>query len=107
MGKHLNSSQNPHKSNMLGSIKNLHLTIREIRIGIGLTQEQFATKLGVSFPTVNRWENQKAKPSPLAFQKLQKLFLSLEKRNQVKHNSDNTDAFVCVSQEIKNISGAR
>lgn len=48
--------------------------VREIRIEMNLTQEQFAAKIGVSFPTVNRWENQKAKPSPLAYQKLQKLF---------------------------------
>lgn len=88
---------------MLDHKKDLHLKIREIRIETGLTQEQFATKLGVSFPTVNRWENQKAKPSPLAFQKLQKLFLSLKKRNQLKNNPDNTDEFVCVSPETKNI----
>ena len=54
--------------------------VREIRLEMGLTQEQFAAKLGVSFPTVNRWENQKTKPSPLAAQKLQKLLSSLKKK---------------------------
>lgn len=57
--------------------------IRKLRLEMGLTQEQFAVRLGVSFPTVNRWENQKAKPSPLAFQKLQKLILVLKKKNQL------------------------
>ncbi len=47
--------------------------IRDLRQALGLTQEQFAKKLGVTFPTVNRWENKKARPSPLAQQKLKKL----------------------------------
>jgi len=47
--------------------------IRAIRKATGLTQEQFAAKLGVTFPTVNRWENRKTIPSPLALQKLEKL----------------------------------
>ncbi len=65
---------------MLHSVEQIAQNIREIRIGLGLSQEQFARKLGVSFPTVNRWENKKAKPSPLAIQKLKKL-LSLHKKN--------------------------
>lgn len=56
--------------------------VREMRLEMGLTQEQFAAKLGVSFPTVNRWENQKAKPSPLALEKLQKLTIAFKKKNQ-------------------------
>lgn len=58
--------------------------IRQLRLEMGLTQEQFAVRLGVSFPTVNRWENQKAKPSPLALQKLQKLILVFKRKNQLK-----------------------
>jgi putative transcriptional regulator len=33
------------------------ISIRRLRKKLGLTQEKFARKLGVSFPTVNRWEN--------------------------------------------------
>ena len=40
--------------------------IRELRREIGLTQEQFAVSLGVVYPTVNRWENGRAQPSPMA-----------------------------------------
>jgi transcriptional regulator with XRE-family HTH domain len=29
----------------------------KIRLEMGFKQEQFAAKLGVSFPNVNRWEN--------------------------------------------------
>jgi putative transcriptional regulator len=57
----------------LGSEKNIGKQVREIRLRMGLTQEQFAAKLGVTFPTVNRWERQKTKPSPLALQKLRDL----------------------------------
>lgn len=37
-------------------------SIKEIRGQLGLSQEAFAAALGVSFATVNRWENDKAKP---------------------------------------------
>lgn len=36
--------------------------IKELRSRQKLTQEAFARVLGVSYPTVNRWENDKAKP---------------------------------------------
>ena len=51
--------------------------IRELRGRTGLTQEKFAAKLGVTFPTINRWENGRAKPSPLAIQKIEELLRSM------------------------------
>ncbi|MBW2603888.1 MAG: helix-turn-helix transcriptional regulator [Deltaproteobacteria bacterium] len=53
------------------------LLIRELRERTGLTQEKFAAKLGVTFPTINRWENGRAKPSPLAMQKIEELLRSM------------------------------
>ena len=47
--------------------------IRALRLKLGLTQEQFAQKVGVSFSTVNEWENGKRKPSPLAMKQLESL----------------------------------
>jgi transcriptional regulator with XRE-family HTH domain len=47
--------------------------IRKLRLARGLTQEQFAASLGVVYPTVNRWENGHAQPSPLAMQKIEEL----------------------------------
>lgn len=44
--------------------------IRRLRQELGLTQEKFAAALGVTFPTVNRWENKHARPSPLAMKKI-------------------------------------
>ena len=51
--------------------------IRELRERTGLTQEKFAAKIGVTFPTINRWENGRAKPSPLAMQKIVELLRSM------------------------------
>lgn len=47
------------------------MEIREIRKKLGMTQEQFAHALGVTFGSVNRWESSKSKPSPMARQKIE------------------------------------
>lgn len=47
--------------------------IREIRLATYLTQEQFASQLGVTCSTMNRWERGRSKPSPLAIQKIEQL----------------------------------
>jgi len=54
--------------------------VRELRQRTGLTQEKFAARLGVTFPTINRWENGRAKPSPLAMQKIEELLRSMGDR---------------------------
>jgi DNA-binding transcriptional regulator YiaG len=46
--------------------ENVHRNIRELRIRLGMTQEEFAHAVAVTFSTVNRWENGHAKPSKLA-----------------------------------------
>ena len=48
--------------------------IRKLRAKLGLTQEQFAAKVGVTWSTVNRWENGRGKPSPLAMRRIEELF---------------------------------
>ncbi len=40
--------------------------IRTLRKQLELTQEEFAHEIGVTFATVNRWENGKSEPSRLA-----------------------------------------
>jgi len=47
--------------------------IRELRLLMGLTQEQFAAELGVTYSSINRWGNGRSKPSPLAMQKIEEL----------------------------------
>jgi len=44
--------------------------VRRLRVEHGLTQERLAELLGVSFATVNRWENAQSRPSPLAWEKV-------------------------------------
>ena len=53
--------------------KDISKMIRKLRTTLGLTQEQFAAKIGVTVSTVNRWENDKSKPSPLAMLRIKKL----------------------------------
>lgn len=40
--------------------------VKAVRTALNLSQEELAHALGVSFATVNRWENGKTKPSKLA-----------------------------------------
>ena len=47
--------------------------IRKLRYAMKLTQEEFATQLGVACLTVNRWENGRAKPSPLALKRIEEM----------------------------------
>lgn len=47
--------------------------IRDLRKALGLTQQQLAQRLGVSFVTLNRWENDQTKPSAMALAKLREL----------------------------------
>ena len=51
---------------------NISANIRKLRLAMGLTQEQFAAKVGVTFSTVNRWENGRGLPSPLAMLRIKK-----------------------------------
>ena len=40
--------------------------LKAVRADIGITQEQLARELSVSFSTLNRWENGHTRPSRLA-----------------------------------------
>ncbi len=51
--------------------------IQELWQILKLTQEKFAAQLGVSFPTINRWENRHATPSPLALRQVEILLNQL------------------------------
>lgn len=64
------SRAEPHPADMNALI----LPLREL---CGLTQEQFAAKLGVTVVTVNRWENYRTKPMPLALRQLRTVLLEI------------------------------
>ncbi len=40
--------------------------VKRIRLALKLSQEDLARELGVSYATINRWENGKSTPSRLA-----------------------------------------
>lgn len=44
--------------------------IKRLRTELGLTQVRLAKLMGVSFASVNRWENGQSRPSPLAWQQI-------------------------------------
>ncbi|MBD2336138.1 helix-turn-helix transcriptional regulator [Calothrix sp. FACHB-156] len=51
--------------------------IRDIRQQLNLSQEEFASAIGVTFSTVNRWENGHTKPSRLAANNIENKLLEL------------------------------
>jgi putative transcriptional regulator len=57
--------------------------IKHLRQVAGLSQEGFARELGISFATVNRWENNRAVPSRLA----QRILEQFKKRTERLHAS--------------------
>ena len=46
--------------------RSIALLVKKIREQLTLSQEDLARQLGVSYATVNRWENDQSKPSKLA-----------------------------------------
>jgi transcriptional regulator with XRE-family HTH domain len=52
---------------------------------MGLTQEQFAQKVGVTYSTVNQWENGKRVPQPFLIRRLLELKEELDSHGQKPH----------------------
>ena len=70
--------------------------IKTIRKKMNLSQEQLAALIGISPVTVNRWENEKAKPSLMAQKQLYDICVS--------HKLDLADYIVEREQIHENIS---
>lgn len=47
--------------------------VKDLRQRLNLTQEQFAQKVGVTYSTVNHWENGKRMPQPFLVKRLLEL----------------------------------
>jgi len=47
------------------------ILIKEIRVQLDLSQEDFAREIGVSYATVNRWENRRFLPSKMAMRRIE------------------------------------
>lgn len=58
--------------------------VLHIRQELNITQEQLARHLNVAFATVNRWENNKFKPSKMAEGLINKLYNKLVKNQKIE-----------------------
>jgi DNA-binding transcriptional regulator YiaG len=56
--------------------------IKELRERLHMTQEQFAQKVGVTYSTVNHWENGKRSPQPFLVRRLLELKEELGGKNK-------------------------
>lgn len=56
--------------------------VRELRQAMNLSQKKFADAIGMTFPSINRWENGHAIPSPLALQQIDTLLKQLGNRGE-------------------------
>jgi DNA-binding transcriptional regulator YiaG len=54
--------------------------IRKLRETLGLTQEEFAEKIGAGRVTIARWESGQSKPTGLYLRALEKLQATVKKR---------------------------
>lgn len=52
-------------------MEGLNVNIKQLRMNRLLSQSDFAKEVGISFSTINRWENGKCAPSYKALKKLQ------------------------------------
>jgi len=50
------------------------MTIKELRLKLGLTQKQFAKELGVAAFSVIRWERGSCSPSPIVRKLIRELY---------------------------------
>ncbi|MBM3294230.1 MAG: helix-turn-helix transcriptional regulator [Candidatus Aminicenantes bacterium] len=58
--------------------ENIPALIRELRQRLYLTQEQFAQRVGVTYSTVNHWENGKRVPLPFLVKRLVEMKTELD-----------------------------
>ena len=51
-------------------------TLKQARESLGMAQMEFSRALGVSFSTINRYENGKHRPTPIVMKTILNLFAS-------------------------------
>ena len=56
--------------------------VKELRQRLNLTQEQFAQEVGVTYSTVNHWENGKRIPQPFLLRRLREMKEELDARER-------------------------
>jgi putative transcriptional regulator len=73
---------------MIRQPENFPKTVKEVRRQLALSQEELAHSLGVSFATVNRWENGKTVPSKLAQRQFEQFCKDHVKKGSLNMNED-------------------
>lgn len=68
---------------MIRQPENFLETVKQVRRQIGLSQEELAHALGVSFATVNRWENGKTVPSKPALRQFEHFYYLKQKQGEL------------------------
>lgn len=68
--------------------QNLPALVKEVRRQLALSQEDLARELGISFATVNRWENGQVKPSKLAKAQFDAFCDRMKKQGKLKLPGD-------------------
>jgi DNA-binding transcriptional regulator YiaG len=63
-------------------------SVRLVRRQLGLSQEALAHELGVSFATINRWENGKTVPFKLARRQFEAFCEKMTKQGKLKASSE-------------------
>jgi len=61
---------------------NIPKLVKELRERLGLTQEQFAQKVGVTYGSVNHWENGKRRPQPFLVRRLLEIREELDAKSK-------------------------
>ncbi len=91
MDKHIASDGWGSNNGMTQGEQRNPLSVLELRKKLGMTQEQLARELGVTVGTVNRWENGRFRPSPLALRGLERL---AERAAQIERHDSYTPAAI-------------
>ena len=68
--------------------QNLPALVKEIRRQLGISQEELAHELRVSFATINRWENGKTTPFKLARTQFEAFCEKKMKQGRLKLSGD-------------------
>jgi len=71
---------------MIPCPENFPETVKEVRRQLALSQEELAQALGVSFATVNRWENSRTVPSKLAQRQFEQFCKDRVKKGSLNMN---------------------
>jgi putative transcriptional regulator len=82
--RHVGGVRNSSRSRPEVKGKGIPSLVRELRRRLELTQEQFAQKVGVTYSTVNHWENGKRVPLPFLVKRLVEIKEELDGKKKGK-----------------------